>query len=161
MGKSHKLIPGGRIPLPRHELLRVVLGWDAPALAVTLTKSCISLDGSGRIVDVLGGQVIGTKDRMVILDDDYMLDLIDDKGLTYVFSLHCTESLVPVKSLNFSVLDGNGDVFARFDKPAQFGYKSVAMGAINFRKEWRVRGLGIESHATTLLDMLPLLKNAL
>ena len=157
---SLRLVPGGRVPLPKHQLLRVLLGWDASRPDIKLAKSCVSLNTDGRIVDILRDFEM-TKDGAVLTEEDYLLDLQGDTGLTYVFGLHTAARMEEVKSLSFAVVNMEGELFARFDMPAQFGYCSVALGAISYRNEWRVRALGVPAHAPGVIEMLPVLKAAL
>lgn len=155
---SRRLVPGERVPLPKHQLLRVLTGWDASRPEIKVTRSCVSVDAQGKVVDLITSDGI-TKDLSVWVEDgDYVLDLNKDTGLTYIFSLHAAGRMEEVKTLSFAVVTADGEAFCRFDKPAQFGYSSVALAALSYRNEWRIRALGVEAHAPDVLQMLPVLK---
>ncbi len=155
---SQQLFPGERVPLPKHELLRVVLGWDAPP-TFPITTSCVSMTPEGKVVDVVTGSVLATKDRVVIVDDkDYTLDLTTDTGLNYIFNVHSAERMETVKTLSLAIVNSNGDIVLRYDQPATFGYKSCVLATIRFRKEWKIRAVGIGGHADSAIALIPYLK---
>lgn len=153
------LVPGGRVSLPKHELLHVVLGWDA-ACPVSLSKFCVSIE-DGRIVDVLSDSKPATKDRVVCIEDDYMVDLQAGTNLTYVFGLYTTERMEEIDKLLFTVVNEQRKLVAYYDRAARFGFSSVVMGAISYHNDWRVRAVGVGSFATSIIDILPTIKAAL